>query len=60
MDMSDFEERDYRVFELFRKRWALVAAGTPEDFDACTVGWGSLGAPWARPGRTGSVVTVYL
>jgi len=35
MDMSDFVERDHRVFELFRKRWALGAAGTPGDFDAC-------------------------
>ncbi len=60
MDIHDFEEMDYKVFELFRKRWALVAAGTPGDFNACTVGWGSLGTLWTRPGRTGSVVTVYL
>ena len=60
MDMGNFEERDYKAFELFRKRWAIVAAGTPEDFNACTVGWGSLGTLWTRPGKTGSVVTVYL
>ena len=28
MDMGDFEERDYRVFELFRKRWALGIMGS--------------------------------
>lgn len=58
--MADFEEKDYKIFELFRKKWAVVAAGTEDKFNACTVSWGSLGTIWTRPGKTGSIVTVYL
>ena len=47
-------------FELFRDHWALVTAGTPERFNTCTVGWGSLGTLWTRPGKDGAAVTVYL
>ena len=41
--------------DLFKERWALVAAGTMDDHNACTIGWGSLGTLWGR--RT---VTVYV
>lgn len=58
--MSDFEKNDYKVFELFQKQWAVVATGNMEKHNACTVSWGSLGTLWTRPGKTGSVVTVYL
>lgn len=58
--MAEFEEKDYRIFELFHQQWALVTAGTGERFDACTVGWGSLGTIWTGPGKSGSTVTVYL
>lgn len=53
--MTGFEDRSWKAFDLFRNRWALVCAGTPERFNCCTVGWGSLGTLWSRP-----VVTVYL
>ncbi|MGO5292793.1 flavin reductase [Porcincola sp. LCP21S3_C12] len=58
--MSDFENNGYKVFDLFRKQWAVVAAGNMEKFNACTVSWGSLGTLWTRPGHSGSIVTVYL
>ena len=58
--MNSFEQKDYNVFDLFQNQWALVTAGGPERFNACTVGWGSLGTLWTRPGRCSSVVTVYL
>ena len=41
--MNGFTEQAYKVFELFDKQWALVTAGTPEQFNSCTVAWGSLG-----------------
>ena len=41
--------------DLFKERWALVTAGTMDDHNACTIGWGSLGTLWGR--RT---VTVYV
>ena len=47
--MQQLEE----AFDLFRKQWALVTAGTPEHFNACTISWGSLGTLWTRPGSTG-------
>ncbi|MGI6738733.1 MAG: flavin reductase [Christensenellales bacterium] len=53
--MSNFKEKDYKVFEMFQKEWALVTAGNLELFNSCTVGWGDMGTLWKR-----SVVTVYL
>jgi len=38
-----YKEKDYRVFAMFEKDWALVTAGMIERFNSCTVGWGSLG-----------------
>lgn len=26
--MAEFEKKDYNVFEMFRKQWVVVAAGT--------------------------------
>lgn len=58
--MSGYESNDYRIFEMFKKQWALAAAGNIERFDACTISWGSLGTLWTRPGKCGNTVTVYL
>ena len=35
----DFTENSYEVFHLFNDRWALVTAGTLEDFNTMTIGW---------------------
>lgn len=53
--MELFKEKEYKVFELFDRQWALVTAGSPERFNGCTVSWGSMGTLWNRP-----VITVYL
>ena len=58
--MSNYEEKDYKVFDLFRNQGALVTGGNMEHFNSCTVGWGSLGTLWRRPGKNGAIVTVYL
>ncbi|SFQ50255.1 Flavin reductase like domain-containing protein [Lachnospiraceae bacterium XBB1006] len=58
--MSNFEEKEYRIFEMFKKDWALVTAGNMDHFNSCTLGWGSLGTIWNRKGGSGSVVTVYV
>jgi hypothetical protein len=29
--MSNFEEKEYTVFDLFQKQWALVSAGNMEE-----------------------------
>lgn len=51
----NYKEKDYKAFEMFAKEWALVTAGTMEDFNGCTIGWGGIGTLWRSP-----VVTVYL
>lgn len=46
-----FESKEYKVFEMFRKDWAVVTAGTPDKFNSCVVAWGSLGTIWTVPGK---------
>ena len=58
--MKPFESKDYKAFSMFEKRWALVTAGTPEDFNTCTVSWGSMGNMWGLVGNDLSTVTVYI
>ena len=58
--MDNFKEKEYKVFEMFEKQWALVTAGTLEDHNGCTVGWGSMGNIWNRQGTTGAILTIYL
>lgn len=58
--MRELKNREYRMFDLFEKQWALVTAGNMDHHNGCTVGWGSFGTLWARPGNDGSVVTIYI
>ena len=57
--MKNFDEKEYKVFEMFRNQWALVTAGNIENFNTCTIGWGSLGTLWTRS-KKGAIVTVYV
>ncbi len=43
------------VFGQFGKKWALVTAGTRENFNTMTISWGGLGTLWGEP-----VATVYV
>ena len=59
--MKEYEEKEYDVFRMFSRQWAIVAAGTMERHNGCTVSWGSLGTLWTNPGKmSGSIATVYL
>lgn len=58
--MSIFIEKDSSVFDIFYDRWGLVTAGDIEDFNSCTIGWGSFGTLWSKPGRNRKTITVYL
>lgn len=58
--MREFEQKEYNVFEMFSRQMALVTAGDIENFNGCTIGWGSLGTIWSRAGNAGSIVTVYV
>ena len=50
--MKNFMEKS---FELFDKGWALVTAGTVENYNTMTISWGGLGTLWNKP-----VATVYV
>ncbi len=43
------------IFEQFDKKWALLTAGSENDFNTMTISWGSLGTLWNK-----SVATVYV
>jgi len=58
--MKDFEQKDYKVFDMFNNRWALATAGTEGRYNTCTIAWGSLGTIWGGPGKGRSIVTVYI
>ena len=58
--MKAFETKDYKAFSMFEDRWALVTAGTIDDFNTCTVSWGSMGNVWGPNGGDMSTVTVYI
>ena len=40
------------IFSAFDKKWALLTAGVPDDFNTMTVSWGALGTIWGRPTAT--------
>ena len=43
------------IFSEFDQVWALVTAGTPDNFNTMTISWGGMGTLWGRP-----VATVYI
>lgn len=43
------------IFSQFDQVWALVTAGTPDNFNTMTISWGGLGTIWGKP-----VATVYI
>lgn len=50
--MNRFYDDTYLAFH---EKWALVAAGTPEDHNAMTISWGGVGSLWNK-----QVATVYV
>jgi flavin reductase (DIM6/NTAB) family NADH-FMN oxidoreductase RutF len=57
MDTREFKTD---IFNIFDERWALVTAGTPDDFNAMTISWGSMGTIWGPPGNGRPIVTIYV
>lgn len=50
--MKDFMKKAFRVYD---KEWALVTAGTADNYNTMTISWGGLGTIWNKP-----VATVYV
>lgn len=53
-------DQSYDVFKMFDSGWALAAAGTPEDYNAMTISWGTLGTIWSPEGTGRSIVTIFV
>lgn len=43
------------IFEKFNSQWALLTAGTKDDYNTMTISWGAMGTFWRKP-----TVTVYV
>ncbi len=48
------------IFSLFDRQWALVTAGTLEDYNTMTISWGSLGSIWDIPSKAKPIATIYV
>ena len=49
MEEIDVAQLQVKGAGLWLKQWLLLTAGTREDFNTMTVGWGSLGGMWGKP-----------
>ena len=63
----DFRELKQNPYDLFDRRWAILAAGNENDgFNGMTIAWGTLGALWDKlpqvdfRGMCNPVATVYV
>ena len=41
--MEDIRQKEFKAFGMFKDQWALATAGTIDNFNTCTIGWGSIG-----------------
>lgn len=60
INLDNFASAKYDVFSMFNDRWALCTAGTPEKYNAMTIGWGMMGTIWGPPMKGKQIVTVFL
>jgi len=56
----DFTEKSYKVFQMFNDQWALATAGTIDDYNTMTIGWGGMGTIWGPPHKGRPVLTIYV
>ena len=51
MTMTDISLTDLEIhsFTRFDRDWALLTAGTSDDFNSMTISWGGLGTIWGMP-----------
>lgn len=57
----DFRGKSYEVFKMFSEDWAIATAGSLDDFNGCTLGWGSLGNLWSPTGKESrSIINIYV
>lgn len=54
---ENFLDGKYDVFRKFNSQWAIVTAGSIDDYNCMTLGWGMMGNVWGHPG---SALTIYV
>ncbi len=60
MHLEDIKSLNTDIFRVFDCDWALLTAGTMDDFNAMTISWGQLGSLWGMPGKAKNTVTVFV
>lgn len=60
VNLQNFTEAKYDVFSMFNDQWGLCTAGTPEEYNTMTIGWGTLGTIWGSPKKGKQIVTVFI
>ncbi|MBO4335931.1 MAG: hypothetical protein J5846_08900 [Desulfovibrio sp.] len=58
--MKDIESFHADIFKLFNNDWALLTAGSIDDYNAMTISWGQLGSLWGGPGKAKNIATVFV
>ncbi len=58
--MQDIKSLSTDIFRIFDNDWALLTAGSLNDFNAMTISWGQLGSLWGMPGKAKNIVTVFV
>ena len=49
MKSVDISELSFKAVDLWMNQWLLLTAGTIDDCNMMTVGWGSIGCMWSKP-----------
>lgn len=60
ISIDNFTSAKYDVFSMFNNQWALCTAGTPDEYNTMTIGWGTMGTIWGPPMKGKQIVTVFL
>lgn len=58
--MEDIASLNVDIFRLFNQDWALLTAGSIQDYNAMTISWGQLGSLWGGPGKAKNIATVFV
>lgn len=58
--MKNFTTAGFDVFSLFNDRWALATAGTLENYNTMTIGWGTMGTIWGPPKKGKQIIEIFL
>lgn len=54
---ENYLDAQYDVFRKFSTQWGIVTAGSMDDFNCMTLGWGMMGNIWGHPG---AALTIYV